>query len=358
MAKVYPIIIEKDSQYQNKLVNELDTFVDWVEKHHPVCLEKVGNIVNCIKDAVESYYKSNFLHAIKLIEKIVQENNLASCSANDIGNDEYSMSLFKSRTIAPTESISHECMLHIPFDIRNIVASQRFSLNGTPCIYLAKSSYACWLELNSPEDNKFFVSAFDLPETIKFLDLTCLTWDKLENFTAIDGDVEEKLCTFPLIIATSFKVKENNSTPFHSEYIVSELLMSIVATSNKWDGVAYYSKKFSDEKKFYPINVCFALLAKFCNKKYTKDIDLLRWTDPVSLGEFSHVRWDIRGNYTSISGGGASDEKHIKQPVILISDNISYSSTILHEFDEWIKKNKPYKNGKNIDLNNEDECLK
>lgn len=358
MSKVYPIIIEKDSQYQNKLVSELDTFVAWVEKIHPASLEKVRNIVIGIKDAVKSYYESNFLHATKLIEKIVQENNLASCSANDIGNDEYSMSLFKARVIAPTESISHEGMLHIPFDVRNIVASQRFSLNGTPCIYLAKSSYACWFELNTPEDNKFFVSAFDLPETIKFLDLTCLTWDKLENFTIIDGDVEEKLCTFPLIIATSFKVKENNSTPFHSEYIVSELLMSIVATSNKWDGVAYYSKKFSDEKKFYPINVCFALLAKFCNKKYTKDIDSLSWTDPVSLGEFSHIRWDIRGNYTSISGGGASDEKHIKRPVTLISDNISYNNTILHEFDEWIKKNKPYKNGKNIDLNDENKCLK
>lgn len=358
MAKVYPIIIEKDSQYQNKLVNELDTFVDWVEKHHPVCLEKVGNIVNCIKDAVESYYKSNFLHAIKLIERIVQENNLASCCTQDIGNNEYVKSLFKAREIAPAGSISHESMLHIPFNNRNIVASQRFSLNGTPCIYLAKSSYTCWFELNTPDDNKFFVSAFDLPKEIKFLDLTCLTWDKLENFTVIDADVEEKLCTFPLIIATSFKVKENNSTPFHSEYIVSELLMSIVATSNKWDGVAYYSKKFSDEKKFYPINVCFALLAKFCNKKYTQDIDLLSWTDPVSLREFSHIRWDIRGDYTSMGGGGASNEKHIDMPVTLISDNISYSNTILHEFDEWIKKNKPYKNSKNIDLNNGNECLK
>lgn len=212
------------------------------------------------------------------------------------------------------------------------------SLSGTPCIYLAKSSYTCWLELNRPEENKFFVSAFKLKGTKRFLDLTCLTWEKLEDGRGDKNDIKAKLCTFPLIIATSFLVDENTGRAFHSEYIISELLMNVIAVSDKYDGVAYFSKKFSDKKKYYPINICFALLAKFNGEKYTSDIEDFEWTNPMSLREYSMINWTARIKKLIINGGSAKDDETIVKnpPFTLIGEDVAYSDTLMHDFDEWI----------------------
>ena len=263
----------------------------------------------------------------------------------------YTNALFKARVAESTENIKHKDMLHIPFDRRSIVSSQRFSLSGTPCIYMAKSSYTCWLELNKPEENKFFVSAFELKGVKRFLDLTCLTWEELEDGIKDKNEIKAKLCTFPLIIATSFIVDENSGKPFHSEYIISELLMNVIAISDKYDGVAYFSKKFSDKKRYYPINVCFALLAKFNNEKYTSDIDDFAWTNPMSLREYSMINREARYDKIILNCGGAETKRPKKiKPFTLIAENIAYSDTLMYDFDKWIIEKMDFTKGVNEKL--------
>ena len=342
--------IENDSEYQKYLKEELNDYISWVRKNHNEYVDEVQSIVEHINDAVSSYYESNFISAIRNVKEVVDEDNLLSCDAG-MGNKDYADALFKARVAESTENIKHEDMLHIPFDRRNIVSSQRFSLSGTPCIYLAKSSYTCWLELNKPEENKFFVSAFKLLNPKKFLDLTCLTWEDLETENGIKSDVKAKLCTFPLIIATSFLVNENIGRSFHSEYIISELLMNVIATSNKYDGIAYFSKKFSNKRKYYPINVCFALFAKFNSKKYTKDIEDFEWTEPMALREYSMFNWEER--YSSIvlnCGGAETRETEKTEPFTLIAENVAYNDTIMYDFDKWLMKKMKFMAGKNSPL--------
>ena len=329
--------IKKDSEYQEYLQEELNDYFNWIAENYNEYTDEVKKITDSIKDAVSLYYKSDFLSAIQSIKTIVDGENLLSCDEK-MKDKNYTNALFKARVAESTENIKHEDMLHIPFDRRNIVSSQRFSLSGTPCIYLAKSSYTCWLELNSPEENKFFVSAFKVKGTKRFLDLTCLTWEELEDGIEDKNDIKAKLCTFPLIIATSFLVDENTGSAFHSEYIISELLMNVIAVSDKYDGVAYFSKKFSDKKKYYPINICFALLAKFNGEKYTSDIEDFEWTNPMSLREYSMINWTARIKKLVFDCGGSEDEEEIvkNSPFTLIGEDVAYSDTLMHDFDEWI----------------------
>ncbi len=340
--------IEKDSEYQKCLKEELDDYINWVEKNYNMHVGEVRTIANHINEAVSFYYKSDFMSAIQSIKTIVDEGNLLSF---DVKKGDCTNVLFKARVAESTENIKHDDMLHIPFNRRNIVSSQRFSLSGTPCIYLAKSSYTCWLELNKPEENKFFVSAFKLLKPKKVLDLTCLTWEWLKTGKGIKSDTKEKLCTFPLIIATSFLVDENIGRPFHSEYIVSELLMNAIVKS-KYDGVAYFSKKFSDREKYYPINVCFALLAKFDNKKYTSDIEDFEWTNPMSLREYSMINWTSRIKKLVFNCGGSEDEEEIVKnpPFTLIGENVAYSDTLMCDFDNWIIEKIDFSKGKNEEI--------
>lgn len=329
--------IKKDSEYQEYLQEELNDYFNWIAENYNEYTDEVKKITDSIKDAVSLYYKSDFLSAIQSIKTIVDGENLLSCDEK-MKDKNYTNALFKARVAESTENIKHEDMLHIPFDRRNIVSSQRFSLSGTPCIYLAKSSYTCWLELNRPEENKFFVSAFKVKGTKRFLDLTCLTWEELEDGIEDKNDIKAKLCTFPLIIATSFLVDENTGSAFHSEYIISELLMNVIAVSDKYDGVAYFSKKFSDKKKYYPINICFALLAKFNGEKYTSDIEDFEWTNPMSLREYSMINWTARIKKLVFDCGGSEDEEEIvkNSPFTLIGEDVAYSDTLMHDFDEWI----------------------
>ena len=329
--------IKKDSEYQEYLQEELNDYFNWIAENYNEYTDEVKKITDSIKDAVSLYYKSDFLSAIQSIKTIVDGENLLSCDEK-MKDKNYTNALFKARVAESTENIKHEDMLHIPFDRRNIVSSQRFSLSGTPCIYLAKSSYTCWLELNRPEENKFFVSAFKVKGTKSFLDLTCLTWEELEDGIEDKNDIKAKLCTFPLIIATSFLVDENTGSAFHSEYIISELLMNVIAVSDKYDGVAYFSKKFSDKKKYYPINICFALLAKFNGEKYTSDIEDFEWTNPMSLREYSMINWTARIKKLVFDCGGSEDEEEIvkNSPFTLIGEDVAYSDTLMHDFDEWI----------------------
>ena len=329
--------IKKDSEYQEYLQEELNDYFNWIAENYNEYTDEVKKITDSIKDAVSLYYKSDFLSAIQSIKTIVDGENLLSCDEK-MKDKNYTNALFKARVAESTENIKHEDMLHIPFDRRNIVSSQRFSLSGTPCIYLAKSSYTCWLELNRPEENKFFVSAFKVKGTKRFLDLTCLTWEELEDGIEDKNDIKAKLCTFPLIIATSFLVDENTGSAFHSEYIISELLMNVIAVSDKYDGVAYFSKKFSDKKKYYPINICFAILAKFNGEKYTSDIEDFEWTNPMSLREYSMINWTARIKKLVFDCGGSEDEEEIvkNSPFTLIGEDVAYSDTLMHDFDEWI----------------------
>lgn len=334
--------IKKDSEYQKYLKEELNDYIKWVVENYNKYAVEVKTIADYINDAVALYYKSDFISAIQNVKKIVDDDNFLLCETQ-VGGEDCKEVLFKARGAESVENIKHEDMLHIPFDRRNIVSPQRFSLSGTPCIYLAKSSYTCWLELNRPEENKFFVSAFKLNKSKRFLDLTCLTWEELETEKGLKGDIKAKLCTFPLIIATSFLVNENIGKPFHSEYIISELLMNVIAMSNKYDGVAYYSKKFSDKERYYPINVCFALLAKFNNKKYTSDKDDFEWTNPMSLREYSMINWTARIKKLILNGGSAEDEEIVKKPPFtLIGEGVAYSDTLMHDFDEWIIEKKGF----------------
>lgn len=350
----FPIVIENDYDYLKKLTLEFKKYLAWIGDHYNDCYDNICEITNNVIESIQLYYDSDILGATQKIKEAITEN----MSIKVISKIEtlYNNRLFKARVIEDEDGLSHEDMLHIPFSLRNIVKSQRFSLYGTPCIYLASSSYACWLELNKPQDSTFYVSAYKIDDSLQFFDLTCATWEQLEQYVSEKRKIEEiknELYTFPLIIATSFKVKKNNSATFHSEYIVSQLLMSIIVNSvycfkNKIDGILYYSKKLSDDKSFFPINICVAIPAKHSeNMKYTSDINCFKWTDAMCIRDYTFINWNARYDEIIFSSGSSNDEKELKKPITLLANNLSYKDTLFYDFDDYLVNKTIYKSETN-----------
>jgi len=61
----------------------------------------------------------------------------------------FAQSLFRIRTQDSGE-FSREHMFHIPFELRHLVTTQRYSIPGFPTLYAGSSLYVCWLELGRP----------------------------------------------------------------------------------------------------------------------------------------------------------------------------------------------------------------
>src|SRR5690606_13295688 len=95
--------------------------------------------------------------------------------------------------------------LHIPFNKRGLVSTQRFSIAGVPSMYFGLTSYVCWLELDKPADNLFNIAAYELPKVMKVLNLA-IPQSMINGYSNDDNLVDQFISMielFPLVIATS-----------------------------------------------------------------------------------------------------------------------------------------------------------
>lgn len=153
--------------------------------------------------------------------------------------------LFRARVKENVEFLEKE-LFHIPFNCRNRVANQRFSLSGFPCLYLGGSVYACWLELDKPSFDCFNIIRYQAIQGMKYIDLSltpanCLYLAKLissktkwDGYSRVENQLnnlyERCLFSFPLILACSIiNESRSNEDSFRNEYVVPQLLMHSIA---------------------------------------------------------------------------------------------------------------------------------
>ncbi|QZT36569.1 hypothetical protein K5X82_15145 [Halosquirtibacter xylanolyticus] len=140
-----------------------------------------------------------------------------------------SLSHFKSyrlrNKLRPNDIINHpKDLFHIPFGIRRITKSYRYSIPGFPCLYLG----------SSPE-----ISFKEIGESMK--DLFGIVFESKKNLTFFNIDFSEvpysidieklyiKIVSWPLIAACSIKMNDSHkSYEFKPEYIIPQLLLQYI----------------------------------------------------------------------------------------------------------------------------------
>lgn len=134
-------------------------------------------------------------------------------------------------------------MFHVPFDKRQLISKQRYSIEGFPCLYLAGCAYTAWLELNRPQFDTIWASSFRPTKEIDLLDLS-FTVDYLEkHFKDYKiNHLKSSLKLYLLVISTSFRVKYP-SAYFHEEYIMSGILLQWISIKKQFIGIRYLSTK-------------------------------------------------------------------------------------------------------------------
>ncbi|WP_426062042.1 hypothetical protein [Hymenobacter sp. B1770] len=145
--------------------------------------------------------------------------------------------LYRARVSNETELFMNE-LFHISFAKRGLVKNQRFSIAGTPSLYLSNNLYTCWKELGCPNLNSLhYVQMHHVPEApVRFLNLI---WD-IDAYSLDHLNWFNSLMKWPLIALCTIKVK-NPSDNFKPEYILPQLLLQWVRNHSSFDGIAYDS---------------------------------------------------------------------------------------------------------------------
>ena len=283
-----PFSVREDSDYYNDLRKRYTHLIKLLESAgaDEKCIGIVKKYSDKVCEAIRDYYKGNISTCHQKIQNLVKkssDNKLALSSLNESiafpGGKNEEIQLFRARVSNTAADYTPRDMLHLPYKLRAKTGNYRFSIPGIACLYLANSSYGCWIEMGRPSEHDFYVAPAVLDGSQKIFNLAVMSRD-----LAHVNDTERVHCWLRLLvlmIATSYKVEENGRS-FKSEYIVSQSIMLACKTLG-YDGVAYFSKRVFDER-FALVAINLALFADYRRGK--------------EYGEIcSHLKIDYAMNY-------------------------------------------------------------
>lgn len=115
---------------------------------------------------------------------------------------------------------------HVPYNLRGNIDSNRFSIQGLPCLYLADSIETADKETHELQKGMQKWNSEFVP--IKNFAVTDLRFSGLKISSDMDiYDAFKLLITFPMRLLCSLKVKDD-SHKFHEEYLFPQLLSHLI----------------------------------------------------------------------------------------------------------------------------------
>lgn len=364
-----PVVLYHDKEFYTEFENRMNFMCETLERvNAPVDITVTANeMSNNLIKSMQNYYEGNIVEAQKIITYIVKKlmnNKYAKSNINnsatlkgigsvlyntfDVDNNKADIDFFRARVCDESKVFELYEMLHIPFDMREKIATQRFSLPGLPCLYLSTSSYGCWNEMNKPSDNMFFVSYIRLHDSFEIFNLGIndYIFRELANIANKEETSDEDKKTiddaikslFPLWIlsfATSFRVLQKNMS-FRSDYIIPQLIMLAVKQQGL-DGIAYYSKQNKYDDYAFPINVNIVLFAHYNKeKKLSKICESIELIYPVNFAEFKQLV--SASKYSASNNCKLFYEYFTNDMYAKIAGNLHrYTNTDFYYFDKYLK---------------------
>ena len=346
-----PFHIEMDNEYLDDLNGRYTLLLK--QAKHAGADEKSIAIIHKFKtkiiEALKCYYRADIGKSNGIVRNLLRdigENPLAVSTLNTCkafpGDPGKELQLFRGRIGDPSHSFSAKDMLHFPFSLRAKSGNYRFSIPGNPSLYLANSSYGCWIETGFPADHIFNVAPVLLDGTQKVLNLAVSIRDIEDLKDAENEKIHVWLKLFMLTIATSYMISEEDRT-FKSEYIISQ---SIMMASKKlgYDGVVYYSKRVSSDL-FAKCAINLAMFVEY-EDEYSEIVKHMKIDNAFNYAVYKNLGNNVKEAKVSLRT--AEPSRHYK--IGSYDRQYLYSETIFCEFDHFLFatwENKPKGKGKN-----------
>jgi len=246
----------------------------------PLLKKKIDDTQKTIRQLLSAFLRGNHQDALTLTREMVKSMKMEKAVPG--------IPMYKCRENCRLFHLSKEEMFHIPFDKRDLVGNQRYSLSGLPCLYLGGSSYVCWEELERKDFSTSNYCGYSLIKEVNVFDM--LLPEEITNPHQIRKTV--------LILACSLGAKRNSL--FKPEYILPQcVLHSLIHrsyynhslfcirfySSHLLNGDADYFRCDYSNKDFLPryVNYVFPALSSQCEGYCVELQKLFNQTDTVSL---------------------------------------------------------------------------
>lgn len=294
--KLTPYLEQKSDDYRYNLSHALKTYQSFLQKldnnQQPngwnELFSHVNKIINKIKDIALNSYKGLPSTAGSMLSNMMKSYGDKLIWEN-IPVDTY---FYRMRRIEDRRTnITYDEMFHIPIDKRRLVTTQRYSTPGYPCLYLGKSIYTCWEEMNRPRMSDCWVSQLKNTQEIYLLDLRVPSLQSfLDNF-------ENYILLFPVIIACMLPVINSNDI-YKPEYIIPQLLTEWIIKKGK-DGI-YYTSTHKNSDFDYPDdkyeNVAMPVKDPIMSNRYCSKLkSVFKITQPLN-NEIEQLREGYENN--------------------------------------------------------------
>lgn len=294
-----PFKIDKDIDYRNDLESKYNIVMEQAKSANAdnESLKIIKDFSARILKSLDLYYKADIAESNNIILELVKDIGDNPLAVNSIINSEAfpgdkteELQFFRSRLGTPNKAFTAKDMLHLPNSMRSKSGNYRFSIPGNPSMYLANSSYGCWLETGCPAEIDFNVSPILLEGNQRIFNLAI----SIRDFRCLNEFEKERvhcwLKLYLLTIATCYVVKEENRT-FKSEYIISQSLM-IACKKMKYDGIAYYSRRVDNEV----FALCAINLALFVDYdgEYSGMIKHMKIDDAFNYSLYKQLNYSLK----------------------------------------------------------------
>jgi len=236
--------------------------------------------------------------------------------------------MFRARVADLGARLGLAQMFHIPFDMRDRVATQRYSFPGLPCLYVGRSLYVCWEELARPDLHEFWVSKLVVAPTqvIRVLDFgyrpASVAAGLDHTLAGRAGGIDPSMAAayaalWPLIAGCSIKRNPSRKRSFVVEYVVPQLLLRWLVRrmrseeEGELDGIRYFSTHVADHavgvagmnyvfpaQKRSSAGFCSQLQAKFHMTPPTNWQIATAGTQPPPHPTYNKVRFELTSGWS------------------------------------------------------------
>ncbi len=289
----YECVINEGSKYL-ELLTELDesefncndNFLGELSKRH--LIEASREFYQAIYKTLQAYFNEGNPHkAYNVFDQSIKEGSFKSLSFYFDYSYLYPINY---RIRFSKTSLTAKDLFHVPFELRNIINSNRYSIPGYPTLYLSNSVYLAYKELDRPDFENLFVSKFQHSQWLGNVE-TLLNMTNVISWNEID-DQFKYLVRWLLIMSCTITVGFPDS-PFKPEYVLPQIILQWVKNninvgSKKVIGVKYSSTKINERSSYHSghfFNTAIPIHQSgkegFC-EKLAKQFNL---TQPISFKE-------------------------------------------------------------------------
>lgn len=267
-----PLEREKDVSFVEFIDNLFDNFydkildVEWSTFYPDEEKNKIQELITGIKKTIKLYLDGSPNNAYSELKKTLDSTSVYNFLLYDKINT--GANFYRLRVKEQNYPLHKRELFHIPFHLRHLIGTQRYSINGFPCLYLSNSIYVAWEEMRRPNLNSIQAMLLRTENEIQYLDLTTDYYTrKFDSNTIGESVLIQQLITWPLKAACSIKVLEDKAV-FKPEYILPQLLLQWLRNENKQDAIMFSSTHINLNQKQSEGKFCNLVLPVKTNENY------------------------------------------------------------------------------------------